>query len=167
MYSLIVREVCINPYLINSGSRAHLHNTTEAKGKALLWVGKAKKKQQDWWVSCQRPEEEEGGRKQQIFSTKSHLRIKAPPHVTKSVSAAEAVNSWWYHRTSRGHLVSAGSFKPKLDCHMVTAQLQNTRHLQAWSGLRQHCLCCDHLLLQKNKPKPKTTMNQTTICETI
>lgn len=43
----MVREDCINPWLINSGSRAHLLNTTEAKGKALLWLGKAKKKKQD------------------------------------------------------------------------------------------------------------------------
>lgn len=38
----MLREVCINPCLINSISKGHLHNTTEAKAKTLPWVGKAK-----------------------------------------------------------------------------------------------------------------------------
>jgi len=47
MYSLTMREVFIHPCSINSGSRAHLHDVTAVKGKALLRVGKAKKKKQD------------------------------------------------------------------------------------------------------------------------
>lgn len=42
MYRVMVREFCIDHCLINS--RAHLQHNRN-KGKALLWVGKAKEKE--------------------------------------------------------------------------------------------------------------------------
>lgn len=113
MYSLTKREVWVNPCLINSVCRAHLYNTTKVKTKAPLRVGKVKKRKQHLWVSCQRPEEEKRVKKPaNILNKEPSMNKSTTTREQVCLSSRDRAKTWWYHKTSRDHPVSAVLSKP-------------------------------------------------------
>lgn len=124
------------------------HNRSKGKGTTMGRKGKKMKKK--------------GKEVETANIINKKLLVNKSTTTCEEVYLSSRVNS---HRTSRDHLASAGSFKPKLNCCMVTAQPKNTWLLEAWSGCRQHHFCCNLLPPKTSKHHHEAT-NQTIICET-